>query len=271
MKSSTASWKKWEQFFLNRATRALPELESPDKYAYMPKSVAKSLAVFQLGESGGGTIVEQARISQCNTHDEHYARSLQLFVEEEHRHAELLAICVRNLGGELIRKSWTAKLFVFARRLMGLRLKVLVLLAAEVVGVCYYHLIASRLPRSRIRSLLAQIVNDERSHLYFHCDFLRNHVSSGWRRMLFVAAWRTTITAAAIAVLIEHRRVLRDLNLPVIAVWRRWYSLSRFAEQIVCAERKASGNELQEMDAVSVRPPAEKFARIPQCQLIQGQ
>ena len=73
------------------------------------------------------------------------------FVEEEHRHANILAMCVRLLGGTLVKKNWTAGLFVFARRLIGLRLKVLVLLAAEVVGLCYYHLLAVQLPASRLR------------------------------------------------------------------------------------------------------------------------
>ena len=100
----------------------------------MPGSLARSLAVFELGESGGGTIVEQARRSGIEAIDDDYADALALFVDEEHRHADILAICVRMLGGTLIRKNWTATLFVFARRLIGLRLKILVLLAAEWVG-----------------------------------------------------------------------------------------------------------------------------------------
>ena len=66
--------------------------------------------------------------------------------------------------------NWTARLFVIARRLIGLRLKIVVLLAAEVVGLCYYHLLAVQLPQSRLRSQLLEIVEDERSHLYFHCE-----------------------------------------------------------------------------------------------------
>lgn len=233
MSNDYINWRMWHQFFASRSSRQLPGLKPPETYSNVPNSVARSLAIFQLGESGGGTVIEQARRSMMPEIDEHYAAAMQLFVAEEHRHAEILAICVRNLGGSLIRNNWTAKLFVFARRLIGLRLKVLVLLAAEVVGICYYHLIATRLPKSRLRSMLAQIVDDERAHLHFHCSFLRTQTNSQWRRILFIAIWRITMIAAAIVVLIDHRATLRDLNLPYATVWRRWMTYSRHAERLV--------------------------------------
>lgn len=226
-------WQKWRRFFSSRSDRQLPELASTDVYADVPESVARSLAIFQLGESGGGTVIEQARNSSLRGIDHDYAKAVELFVAEEHRHAEILAICIRNLGGVLIRTNWTAKLFVIARRLMGLRLKILVLLAAEVVGICYYHLISTRLPKSRLQSLLAQIVNDERAHLHFHCDFLRTQVQGKLRRCIFVATWRVTMFFAAVVVLIDHRRTLEDLRVPISTVWRRWSVYTRHAERLV--------------------------------------
>ncbi len=160
------------------------------------------------------------------------------FVEEEHRHANILAMCVRLLGGTLIRSNWTACLFVFARRLIGLRLKVLVLLAAEVVGLCYYHLLAVQLPQSRLRSQLLEIVEDERSHLYFHCDFLRCQTPKRWQKRLFIGIWRLVMCCAAIVVAIDHRRAVRDLNIEFKAVFSRWRSYSFLAEMLVVADRK---------------------------------
>ncbi len=237
------NWTRWQQFFAARGDRRLPSLMDSNPYTDVPDSVAKSLAIFQLGESGGGTIVEQARNSRIKEIDDEYAHALELFVNEEHRHAELLAICVRNLGGSLISKNWTASLFVFARRLIGLRLKVLVLLVAEIVGICYYQLLASRLPAGRLRSLLAQIVTDEQSHLRFHCSFLRTQTKTRWRRLLFVSAWRVTTIAAAVAVFIDHRVAMRDLNLTPGIVWRRWMSYSRLAEGLVTNRWPATVNE----------------------------
>jgi len=239
MQHDRTCWRQWKRFFQGRKERALPKLEVSEQYDDLPPSLAKSLAIFQLGESGGGTVVEQAGNSSISGIDRHYADAMDLFVKEEHRHAELLAICVRNLGGTLIRSNWTAKLFVFARRLIGLRLKVLVLLAAEVVGICYYHLLATRLPRTRLQALLADIVNDERAHLYFHCDLLRSQVTSFPRRLIFTVTWRATMFAAAIVVLIDHRHALRDLKIDVGTVWRRWMAYSRLAERLVVDTRPA--------------------------------
>jgi hypothetical protein len=232
MNNANRTWAEWRYFFKNRTDREFPRLETNPRYEQLPASLAKSLAIFQLGESGGGTVIRQARQSKLDGVDNHYGDAVQLFVAEEHRHANLLAMCVRMLNGSLIRSNWTAKLFVFARRLMGLRLKVLVLLAAEVVGICYYHLIATRLPDSKLKSLLSQIVDDERAHLEFHCAFLRDQVTTPLRRKIFIAAWRTVMIAAAIAVLVDHRQAMRDLDIDVGAVWNRWMTYSRLAVRI---------------------------------------
>ena len=93
----------------------MPSLQSDIDYSDLPPSLARSLAIFQLGESGGGTIVGQAFCNQLPHLDEHYGTAMAYFVEEEHRHANILAMCVRLLGGRLIHSNWTAKLFVFAR------------------------------------------------------------------------------------------------------------------------------------------------------------
>ena len=211
----------------------LPNLSDACDYADVPDSVARSLAIFQLGESGGGTVVSQARDSRLDTGGPTYAQALDLLVAEEHRHAELLAICVRKLGGTLVVRNWTASLFVFARRIMGLRAKILVLLAAEVIGISYYHLLASRLRWSPVKRILLKIVHDERSHLRFHGEFLRLEIYSPWRRFLFRLCWRLTMLAAGVAVLIDHRAALRDLRVPLKTVWRRWVMCSRRIERLI--------------------------------------
>ncbi len=233
MTAERVNWCEWCDFFSKRSDRLMPAPEANDMYLKLPKSLAESLAIFQLGESGGGTIISQARHSRIREIDAYYANAMALFVDEEHRHADMLASCVHALGGTLIHRNWTAKLFVSARRLIGLRLKVLVLLAAEVVGICYYHLLSSRLPPCDIKSMLAELVSDEKSHLRFHCCFLRSQATSPWRRGIFVMVWRATMLAAAISVTIDHRDALRDLDLDISTVWHRWRDYSRIAEEIV--------------------------------------
>lgn len=236
MDNNQSRWERWAKFFLGRSDRDLPTLIQDQDYAELPESLAKSLAIFQLGESGGGTIVRQALHNRLKGIDEYYAAAMALFVEEEHRHANILAMCVRLLGGKLIQTNWTARLFVFARRLIGLRLKVVVLLAAEVVGICYYHLLAMHLPDSRLRSQLLEIVEDERSHLYFHCEFLRSQTQTAWRKRLFVIIWRSVMLSAAVVVAIDHRSAIRDLDIGLGKVLERWMSYSNLAEVLVVSD-----------------------------------
>jgi len=233
MGNRTTCWREWKELFEGRRNRLLPVAEPLRVYSELPRSLAQSLAIFQLGESGGGTIIEQARASNLPQIDEHYGDAMALFVREENRHADILAVCVQQLGGKLINDNWTATLFVSTRRLIGLRLKVLVLLAAEVVGICYYHLLATRLPKSPIRSWLRELVSDEQSHLDFHCCFLNSQCDRAWKRGLFILIWRATMVLAAIAVMIDHRAAIRDLGIDRRAIWRRWMTFSRLAERLV--------------------------------------
>ena len=220
----------------------MPVPDDQSAYSSLPQSLGRSLAIFQLGESGGGTIVEQARASRLPQIDAYYAEAMALFVREEHRHADVLEICVRQLGAELIENNWTARLFLFSRRLIGLRLKVLVLLAAEVVGICYYHMIAAHLPKIVMRDWLQELVEDEQSHLDFHCCFLRGQTNRPWKRCLFVVVWRITMLLAAVAVLVDHRAAIRGLGISKAAIWRRWTTYSRLAERKIvanCAQASA--------------------------------
>ncbi len=233
MRDGTTGFKYWKALFTARSQRALPAAKPDIDYSQLPASVARSLAIFQLGESGGGSVIGQARVSRLPGLDADYADCIELFVAEEHRHADVLACCVRLLGGELLAENWTARLFVRGRRLMGLRLKVLVLLAAEVVGLSYYELIASRLPRCRVRELLREIQRDERDHLGFHCQFFRTQAFTAWRRWVFRRSWRTLMWLCEAVVLIDHRHALRDLGISRREVRRRWREHSRQAEAAV--------------------------------------
>ncbi|WP_124538434.1 ferritin-like domain-containing protein [Piscinibacter terrae] len=202
-------------------------------HASVPPSVARSLAVFQLGETGGGTVVEQARRSAFAKNNPGYARAMELFVQEEHRHAQVLAMCVYALGGQLIRSNWTDSLFVVVRRAMGLRLKVLVLLAAEVVGISYYQRIAQGLEPSPLRDALEELCADEQSHLHFHCEFLRVQADGPMKRWLFKAAWRTVTAVAQLAVYLEHRGALKDMGVPRSELFARWRKTVEQAQALV--------------------------------------
>ncbi|MCH9695532.1 MAG: hypothetical protein K0U72_13550 [Gammaproteobacteria bacterium] len=233
----TSHWANWSTFFQARSQQALPALEQDLDYSGLPTSLARSLAIFQLGESCGGTIVQQVSHSNLTDVDEHFAAAMALFVKEEHRHSNILAMCVRLLGGQLTTSNWTAKLFVFARRLFGLRFNVIMLLAADVIGVGYYQLVAAHLPHCRLRSHLREIIEDEHAHLNFLCDLLRSQMKRGWQRRVVVAVWRVTVFFAAIVVAIDHQKAIRDLHIGFKAALTRWIEYSSLVEVLVVSEK----------------------------------
>jgi lipopolysaccharide/colanic/teichoic acid biosynthesis glycosyltransferase len=239
-RSNKMNWQQWKSLFAERRDRTVPGHLTDYSYFQWSKPLAKSLAIFQLGESGGGTIVQQVQGSRIDGVDGAYRQAMALFVDEEHRHADILALCVKSLGGDLIKRNWTARMFVAGRRLMGLRFKVLVLLAAEVVGICYYKLLALRLPDGQLRCLLEELAADEEAHLQFHSAFLR--MCSGgtlhtFHAMVFKVIWRLVTFSAAIVVSIDHRRALNALDIPLGLVWQRWMYLVRETEAQVMNPR----------------------------------
>ena len=59
------NWHGWKTFFAARRNRPAPTILDDDPALDgVPGSVARSLAIFQLGESGGGTVVQQSRRSR---------------------------------------------------------------------------------------------------------------------------------------------------------------------------------------------------------------
>jgi hypothetical protein len=103
-----------------------------------------------------------------------------------------------------------------------------------------------------LRSLLEEIVDDEHSHLYFHCSFLRAEASSPWRRFIFTVVWRLAMLAAAVVTLVDHRAALRDLELPAGIVWRRWTSCARLAERLVTGRNAGTDPIRQSRESAQV-------------------
>jgi hypothetical protein len=196
--------------------------------AWRPALVA-SLATFQLGEAGEGRIAHEIDSARLPGIDADYRAALKLFVAEEGRHGRILGFMVRGLGGKLLGRSWTERLFVFGRRLLGLRVKLMVLLVAEVVGGAFYGLLASRLPEGGLRRGLEQIREDEEHHLDFHGDFFARQgwgvvMRAGWQVL-----WWSLALAAMGVVMMDHHRTLRTMGIPMGEAVRAFLGLTREA------------------------------------------
>ena len=199
----SSSWSRWRAHFERNRHRPLPPTaEAVDLPPTVASVLARSLARFQIGETGEGRIVGAVARSRMVGVDDDYRRALALFIAEEGRHAHILAGLVRALGGELLTATWTERIFVAVRRLAGIRCKLLVMFAAEVVGAGFYRALAERLPPGATRSALDQIAGDEQDHLRFHRHFFAIEARGGWRRLLFLAAWFPLAHTASLAGLV---------------------------------------------------------------------
>ena len=247
-------WSDWREYFEANRGRPLPPVTPPgDLSPALVAALVRSLARFQVGEAGEGRIVRQIARCRLAGVDADYRRALELFVAEEGRHARILAAAVRALGGRLLATTWSERLFVLGRRLCGVRLKLLVLLAAEVIGVGFYGLLASRLPRGGLRAALEQMCGDERAHLRFHQDFFRTQAARGWRRLLFQVAWNLVGPAAALVVLLDNRQTLRQLGAGLGATARELARLVASAGRLEAAAATTPGAGDQALAGVAVR------------------
>jgi hypothetical protein len=169
--------------------------------------VARSVARFELGESGDG---ERIRRLAAATMDDYYARAVDLFVEEEKQHAGWLGILRKRFGGERLESHWSDSAFVLLRHVGGLRREICVLLAAELVALTYYRVLPLAYEDPVLRAACERILLDERGHVAFHRATLSNEFAHmpAPARTLAVLAWRAFVATTAKAVAWDHRELL---------------------------------------------------------------
>jgi hypothetical protein len=129
--------------------------------------LAVSLSHFQLGETGGGHFLLKEAAGNCDADD---LVALDLFIKEEAEHARLLAQMEKRLGGRLVRRHWTHRLFKLARRAGGFHFEIQMLLTAEIVGTAYYRMIVGGVPDVPINAAIRLMLRDEAAHVAFHLD-----------------------------------------------------------------------------------------------------
>jgi hypothetical protein len=206
-------WKGWRRHFEDRAQRPLPEAGGPPPLDPRTlRRLARTLGVFCVGEGGEGRIAREIDGAKLPGIDDDYRASLKLMVREEGRHARILASMLAALGATPPRRSVGERLFVRLRRLLGrgdrgVRFKLLVLLAVEVVGIALYAGLSSAMPPGGFCACFDDIVADEAAHLRFHVDFFRAS-----RQRAFRLLWWTVATTAAAAALLGHWRTLRAVG-----------------------------------------------------------
>ena len=186
-----------------------------------------SIPTFQLGETGSGThLLRMAR----RVGSDDYVEAMRLFVLEEQEHARLLAMVCEAIDAPLLESHWTDRVFQWARRILGLRAEVLMLLVAELIAVRYYSTLARGVGDQVLGRIFARIHDDEVRHLDFHAATLPRFLDDWPRPMWWLARviWTTAVLGTGVVVAWDHRRVLRACDsgplgffAGVLDLWRR--------------------------------------------------
>ena len=186
--------------------------------------VARSLAVFQVGESGTGQHLFDAA-EACGAPDD-YVHDLRAFIAEENEHARLLALVLERLDWPLRDGHWTDRAFVALRRLRSLRTEVLTLLVAELVAHRYYAALRDGVADPGLADVFGRIQADETRHLDFHAatlpPFLRRFPPPV--RVVVRTLWNLLLTGTSVTIALDHGRALGLMGVTrrefVADIWR---------------------------------------------------
>ncbi len=205
-------WMDW--FEQNRLGRPEPEWHVPCPTAPEARAaLARSLAHFQLGESGDGQhLLAAARKTWPD--DAAYLAALETFLGEEHAHAALLARLVERHGGVLVRRHWTHGAFRVVRQIFGARWELQVLATAEIVGAAYYRILHRRSRDPVLEQACALILRDEAGHLAFHLDRFGTE-QADWlplARSIWATQFQLLLLAVSAAAWWDHRHALHALR-----------------------------------------------------------
>ncbi|WP_395744275.1 hypothetical protein [Prosthecobacter sp.] len=200
-------------------TRLNHELPLPDADCTLPDPVrtalSRSLAIFQLGESGGGTRLRRYTRSIASLENlKGYQRAVDLFIAEEQSHAALLKRTVTHLRGTLLQKQWTNSIFRWMRDLVNLEFNIQVLLTAELIAEVYYGMLALRCSDPVVQTAAKKILRDEMKHLSFQRDFLFERLKTLTPATQRLWRWQFQAIHYATATVVswDHRDCLRSLN-----------------------------------------------------------
>jgi hypothetical protein len=174
--------------------------------------IARSIAVFQLGEQSDGSGLLRAAYRFATAHgDELLPRITELFIREEQRHARLLRQFMDEHGIRARCRHWTDGIFRRVRRLAGFELYLHVLITAELIGNVYYRALEAATGCQRLKVLCRTLLADELAHVGYESELileLRSRKPAALRALMRLTH-RAFFCAAAGAVWLSHHRVLR--------------------------------------------------------------
>jgi rubrerythrin len=206
------------------------------------RAFIRSFQRFELGENGDGKrLLAKAALAGDPT----YLAALELLVKEEQKHSALFRRGLDHLHAPILQAHWSDAAFVSLRRMLGLRTELALFLIVETVAMDYFEALADQAPDPVLRAIGRRIANDERDHIRFQIDRLRQgfETAPGWHRRVLGAAWTVIAAGAATVVVLDHRGALRACGLEPVAYWRNAITSFRTAARsvLVTAEARRLG------------------------------
>jgi rubrerythrin len=206
------------------------------------RAFIRSFQRFELGENGDGKrLLAKAALAGDPT----YLAALELLVKEEQKHSALFRRGLDHLHAPILQAHWSDAAFVSLRRMLGLRTELALFLIVETVAMDYFEALADQAPDPVLRGIGRRIANDERDHIRFQIDRLRQgfETAPGWHRRVLGAAWTVIAAGAATVVVLDHRGALRACGLEPVAYWRNAITSFRTAARsvLVTAEARRLG------------------------------
>jgi hypothetical protein len=185
--------------------------------------IARSLAVFQLGEQCEGRSLMRAVWRYARTHNAPaLVRITEIFIREEQRHAALLQAFMEDHGLELQRTDWTDFVFCCLRRIGGFESRLYVFVTAELIASVYYRALEAVTGCQRLKVLCRTLVADELAHIGLQSQLLLTLRAneSAFARGAARLVHRTFFMTTAAVVYAAHRRVLRAVGYDLAAFMR---------------------------------------------------
>lgn len=180
----------------------------------------RSFQRLELGEGGEG---RHLLAMAARAGDETYLQALELLVAEEQRHSRLFGRALDYLGSPRLESHWSDTVFASLRRTRGLRTELGLFLIAESVSMGYFEALADNAPDAALRGVGLRIATDERNHLRFQVDRLRQGFARTPNavRIAVRGLWTVIAAGAAAVVCLDHAHALRACGLNPVRYWFR--------------------------------------------------
>jgi len=183
------------------------------------RAFVHSLQRFELGEAGDGIhlLGKAERVGDAT-----YTDCLRLFVAEEQRHSALFGRMLDRFAADHLPGHWSDTVFTLLRRALGLRTELVLFLVAEAIALEYFAALAEGAPDAGLRRLGAYVLEDERHHVSFQIDRLREGFARtpAPLRLAIGAVWGVIGFGATVVVCLDHGAALRACGRRPVEVLR---------------------------------------------------